>query len=270
MLRVATVTDFLGSARDWHTRHCEPIVQALYENDGARARAALAGCRAALQAEGQLSPDARRSLDYILLDFELSIADAFGPPEQAGEHFRRTYAALAQLPPAGPESDAVQAKQLIDMLGTGARRGFVTASEAEMDRLLARIPLAYQTPNVWYYVTAWAFHHGNLKYLEQALERQTLETTGWLDDYYWLRTNLMYLLVDGRATPLDVEKTLRGYRHPLQLQDFRLLLLPRCAAAGLLDAGLYALLEQRERELAPLHGTYPARNPRTARTVKQG
>jgi hypothetical protein len=101
------------------------------------------------------------------------------------------------------------------------------------------------------------------------MERQTVETTGWLDDYYWLRTNLMYLLVDGRATRLDIEKTLRGFNHPLQLQDFRILLRDRCAADGLMDDELEQLLEQRERELSGLHGTYPSATRRVARINTQ-
>jgi hypothetical protein len=265
------VVTYLGldSLRQWHAERCEPIVAALFEKDRARAERLLAQNREQLAADTHWSPDERRCLDYVLLDYGLSIVDAFEPPNAIGAQFAATYVAITGLLPAGPQSDTVQARMLIDMIGAGTRRGYVTATQPEVDALLARIPEAYLTPNVWYYITAWAFHYGYLKYLEQAMERQTVETTGWLDSYYWLRTNLMYLLVDGRAARLDVEKVLRGYDHPLQLLDFRNVLLPRCEQAGLMDAGLYELLERREAELAALDGTYPRLTPRTERVVTQ-
>lgn len=266
-----SLVGYLGSdaLRLWHTQHCEPIVAALFERDRPRAERLLEQNRAQLAAEAQWSADERRCLDYLLLDYELSIADAFEPPDAIGPQFSATYVAITGLLPAGPQSNVVQARMLIDLIGAGTRRGYVTATQPEVDALLARIPEEYLTANVWYYITAWAFHYGYLSYLEQAMERQTVETTGWLDSYYWLRTNLMYLLLDGRAARLDVEKALTGYDHPLQLLDFRNVLLARCEAAGLMDDAMYELLARRETELAPLDATYPKLAPRTRRAVTQ-
>lgn len=266
---VAHVNSYLGSAFEWHEEHCQRIVDALFEGREERARQALAACWAALPQAGGISDDARRSLEYALLEYELSICNSFHDAAVVAEQFSRSYPAIANLPPVGPESDIVQAKTIVGLIGVGTRRGFIKASEAEVEGLLARIPEEFQTPNVWYYLAAWAFFNNNLKYLELAMERQTLETTGWLDDYYWMRTNLMYLLVDGRASRLDVEKTIKGYRHPLHIRDFHNLFRARCEAAGLMDADLYALLAERERELEQLDGTAPPATPKTARIVKQ-
>lgn len=265
---VASVYDFLGSALPWHERHCEPVVAALYGGDQPRARDAIDQAWAALRADSELSADERRALEYILLEFELSMANAFLDDAAMGAQFAVTLAAVSDLAPAGPLSDQVQAKVLLSMIGIGTRRGFVKATEQELDGLLARIPEEFQTPNIWYYVVAWAFFNDNLRYLELALERQTVETTGWNDDYYWLRTNLMYQLASGKATRLDVEKTLHSYRHPRHILDFRNLFLERCERAGLLDEALYSLLESREAELANLDGTYPERVPKVVRAVK--
>jgi hypothetical protein len=266
---VVHVNSYLGSAFEWHEAQCQPIVAALFAGDEAQARAALAVCWKQLPLADGLSADARRSLEYTLLEYELSIANRFHEDDAVGVQFRVTYPAIRDLPPAGPESDIVQAKTIVGLIGMGTRRGFIKASEAELDTLMSRIPEEFQTPNIWYYVVAWAFFNNSLKYLELAMERQTLETTGWLDDYYWMRTNLMYLLVSGRASRLDVEKTIKGYRHPLHISDFHSLFLARCEAAGLMDEELLALLEQREAELHALEGTTPPATPRTARVVKQ-
>lgn len=240
----------------------------MYAGEPSSARSAVDRAWETLRADAALSADEKRALEYILLEFETSMANAFGDDAALGAQFAISYPAIEALPPDGPLSDQVQAKVLLSLIGIGTRRGFVHATEEQLDGLLARIPEEFQTPNIWYYVVAWAFFHDNLKYLELALERQTVETTGWNDDYYWLRTNLMYQLVSGKASRLDLEKTLRSYRHPRHILDFRNLFLARCEAAGLMDSGLYALLTEREAELGELAGTRPGRVPTTARVVK--
>jgi hypothetical protein len=141
-------------------------------------------------------------------------------------------------------------------------------SESEVDELVAAIPEDRIPSNLWYYLIAWAYLNDNLKYLELALAELTVGATGWVDDYYWLRTNLMYQLVAGKATQLDVEKTIRGYQHPHHIADFRNLFLKRCETAGLMNQSLYALLEQREMELEAFRGSVPQSKARTGRVVR--
>jgi hypothetical protein len=265
------VIDFLGPVAPWYRQHCHDINHNFYAEDEAAARASLAKAWDALLADDSLDDDSRRALEYVLLHYDYSLVDHFFESDAAsGEQFTKTYAAIAERPPLGPVSDVSQATYQVIMLGSGTRRGFIRLTEPEVDALWSRIPEPAQTPNLWYYIVAWAFFNNNLKYLELALAFQTVQTTGWNDDYFWLRTNLMYLLVDGRAERLDVEKTLKGYKHPRDLVDFRNLFLKRCEDAGLMDAGLYVLMQQRETDLAPLLGTIPNRNPTTTRVVKQG
>src|SRR5690606_16029537 len=97
------------------------------------ARAALADCWAALRAENSLSADVRRSLDYVLLEYELSIVSAFQPPEAVRAQFAVTYRAISELAPAGPESGIVQTKILISLVGMGARREFIHLDASGMD-----------------------------------------------------------------------------------------------------------------------------------------
>jgi hypothetical protein len=265
---VATVNDYLGSAKPWHDQHCREMIDGMFVEDEPRCRAGLEQAWAALRGDPDLTADERRALEYVLHNFEFQIVNRFYEDEEQGVQFAQSYPAIAGLPPAGPLSDSVQAKVQLGMLGAGVRRGFINMTEAEVDALMARIPDEHKTPNIWYYVVVWAFLADNLKYLELALEYQTVETTGWQDDYYWQRTNLMYQIVSGKVTKLDIEKTLRGYRHPHNIEDFRTIFLPRLEALGLMDDGLRALHRQRVAELEALRGERPHGNPKTVHLVK--
>jgi hypothetical protein len=262
------VNDYLGSARDWHNLHCQELIDAMFIEDEQRCYIELEKVRQELAAAPELTADERRALEYVLLQFEYQIVNRFYEDEEQSRQFAITYPAMTGLPPVGPLSDGVKAKVLIGMLGVGVRRGFISMSEPEVDSLMERIPEEYKTPNIWYYVVVWAFITSNLKYLELAMERQTVETTGWIDDYYWQRTNLMYQLVSKRATKLDIEKTLKGYRHPHHIEDFRTIFLPRCEAMGLMDDELRELHRRRVEELEALRGKRPEGNPTTVHLVK--
>jgi hypothetical protein len=262
------VNDFLGTAMPWHEEHCQGVLDAFFAQDEARFHIEIAGVWSRLRSDPDLSPDEVRALEYLLLQYEyLIINRCYGDLEQA-EQFAITYPRLTELEPLGPLSDSVQAFILISMLGLGVRRGFISMSEAEVDSLVARVPEEHKTPNFWFYVVVWAFLASNLKYLEEAFARQTVETTGWMDDYYWQRTNLMYLLVSKRATKLDVRKTLLGYEYPHQIADFANLFMPRCIAMGLMDDELRELHRRRVEELKALHGQQPHSKPRTTRIAR--
>jgi hypothetical protein len=262
---VATINAHLAQARPWYEEHCFPIVDELYRDDEAAAKAALGQARLALVQEASLTPDEKRALEYELLLFDFFIHNSFHGDDEQAQQFEATYTGLLSHPPAGPLSESVQAVDLLSMLGMGARRGFIKMDEAGVDELVARVPPDHLTSNIWYYIAAWAYNELNLKYLELAYQRQMTETTGWVDDYYWMRTNLMYLLVAGRATRLDVEKTLLGYDHPRHIQDFERLFLGRCEEAGLMDDELRELHRRRVEELTPLQGTVPGMTPKTKR-----
>lgn len=263
--------DFLGPYAPWYWEHCRPLNAAVYREDEAESRRLLAAAWDVLRSDSAIDPDGRRTLEYVLINYEYSLVDHFFVSNEAsGKQHAATWAELLALPPAGPQSDIAQAACFVILLGSGTRRGFISLDEPEVDALWARILEEAQTPNLWYYIVAWAYWHRNLKYLELALAHQTVTTTGWQDDYFWLRTNLMYLLVDGRAARLDIEKTIKGYTHPRDITDFRNLFLARCEEAGIMDAELHALLAQREAELSELLGTLPEPTPKIARVVKPG
>jgi hypothetical protein len=251
----------------WYSEHLNPVHDVLYAGDLARGQAILDTARRAL-AESGLSPDERLTLDYEIAVTEMTALNRLGPPEEFPTVFGRTREFIQAHPPVGPLSDQAQALHLLRLLGAGYRRGFFSLEEDEVDALLARLSPEAYTNNLWYYLTAWAFHTGKLRFLEQAFGEQVVQTTGYLDDYFWLRTNLMYLLTAGRATKNDVLETIHRYPHPMYLSDFPNIFFPRLEQLGLLDAEVEGALEQRREELHDLDGQPPPQEPRTRRLLR--
>jgi hypothetical protein len=268
---MASVVDFLGPYAYWYRANCHDLNALSYSGTKEEVLGLLDVLWQRLRADVSIDADGQTSLTYCLSYYEYVIEDRFFTSDAvSGAKHAQVWAKLQELVPVGPQSTIVQAAYLVIMLGSGTRRGFVKLDEAAVDALWSRIPEEVQTSNLWYYLVAWAYFNNNVKYLEMALAHQTIQTTGWHDDYFWLRTNLMYLLVEGRAAPLDVAKTLRAYTHPNDFADFRNLFLARCEAAGIMTDELYALAAQREAELAGLEKTVPTGTPKIARVVKQG
>lgn len=266
---VATINSYMGHLSEWYDTHIMPAVEEIYREDEAACRARIAQAWEQLRNDPALSDEERQAMEYELIFFDHLIVNRMQGDAAQAAQFKITYPALRDLAPIGPLAAACRAACLICMLGLGVRRGFITMSEAEVDELVAAIPEDRMPSNLWYYLIAWAYLNDNLKYLEQALADLTVGATGWVDDYYWLRTNLMYQLVTRKASRLDVEKTISGYQHPHHIADFRNLFLKRCEAAGLMDAELHALLEQKEQELEALRGTVPASKPKTGGIVRR-
>lgn len=265
------VNDYLGVVKPWFAEHCFPIIDALYAENPQLAQACLdAAWQAHSAAAGDPRPpldeDGLRALEYVLCQFDFEIANQFNAPAVGLIH-EAVVKRLRGLEPRGPLSDRTQAFVLLSMIGMGTRRKFILASAEEVDALLERIPDHARTPNMYYYLVAWAFFNNSLRHLELAYADQMTRTTGWQDDYYWLRTNLMYLLVAGRASRDDVRETILRYGHPRQIVDFRNLFLERVKRAGLWDQHLAGLLEQREAELEALRGSLPQSIPRTRRVL---
>jgi hypothetical protein len=265
------VNDYLGRAKAWFERHGFPIIDALYAEDLAATQSRLDSAWQALAAEppaGEtaMDADAQRALEYALLQFDFEVANQFDAPAVGLVH-QAVVKRLRATAPCGPLSDQVQAFVLLSMIGMGTRRRFIAAEAGEIDALLERIPDEIRTPNLYYYLVAWAFSHNSLRHLELAFTEQMTRTTGWQDDYYWQRTNLMYLLAAGRATLNDVRETIQRYAHPRQIVDFRNIFLARAEQAGLWNAELAALLAHREAELEARRGTLPETQPRTRRVL---
>ena len=259
----------MGHLRPWYEAHVHPAMNELYHEDEAAARTKLAQAWDELRADEALSAEECRAMEYELLLFEHLIVNRFHDDATQAAQFAITYPAIHELEPNGPLAARFRAACLLCMLGLGVRRGFVSMTEAEVDELVAQVSEDYMASNIWYYVIVWAYLNNNIKYLELALAEQTVNATGWVDEYYWQRTNLMYQLVAGKASRLDVEKTISGYAHPHHIKDFRSLFLKRAEAAGLMDDELYALLDRREAELEEVRGTVPGMQPKTRRVVRQ-
>jgi hypothetical protein len=262
-----TLHAHLRHLEPWYTEHVSPVHDALYAGEMDRGRCILNEAREALRAS-DLTADEKLTLEYEIAVHEMTAVNRLGTPEEYQTMFGQTRDFLQSHPPAGPLSDQAQALHLLRLLGAGYRRGYFSLEEDQVDALLARLSPEAFNNNLWYYLTAWAFHTGKLRFLEWAYGEQMVQTTGYLDDYFWLRTNLMYLLTAGRATKTDVLETIHRYPHPLYLSDFPNIFFPRLQQVGLLDAEVEGALEQRREELKELDGQPPAQEPRTRRLLR--
>ena len=251
----------------WYSQHLNPVHDALYAGDLAQGMAILDAAREAL-GTSELSADERLTLEYEIAVHEMTAMNRLGDTDEYKTVFDKTRQFLQSHPAVGPLSDQAQALHLLRLLGAGYRRGFFNLEEDEVDALLARLSPEAFNNNLWYYLTAWAFHTGKLRFLEWAYGEQMVQTTGYLDDYFWLRTNLMYLITAGRATKNDVLETIQRYPHPMYLSDFPNIFFPRLEQAGLLDAEVEGALEKRRIELQGLDGQPPTLEPRTRRLLR--
>jgi hypothetical protein len=261
-----TLHEHLQHLQPWYDAHIAPVHGAIYSRNWDEVQAVLDESRAQLVAS-DFNEDERLALEYEIAMHRLTAMNRLCSEEVYCDCFIQTVDLIRQEP-AGPISLQAQAVHQIQLLGAGYRRGLFDLAPAQVDELLRRISPESMTNHVWYYLTAWAFHSGNLKYLERAFGEQMVLTTGYLDDYFWLRTNLMYLIADGRVAKNDVLETIQRYPHPMYLTDFELMFFPRLRPLGLVDEEVLGALANREAALRHLDGSTPQTAPRTRRFMR--
>lgn len=254
---------------DWYDEHVAALHDPFYTGNLPEVERILAAARATLE-QSSFNAEERQVLEMELLLHEMTVSNRLRSPEEYRECFRRTAQQIQATETLGPLAAQARAVHMLHLLGAGYRRGLFKLERSEVDELLAQIAPDCLTNHVWYYLCAWAFQTGQLDLLEQAFGEQLSATTGFLDDYFWLRTNLMYLLTAGRATREDVLTTIRLYPHPTYLSDFNNLFFPRLEKLGMLDGEIEAALDQRSAELQSLVGTAPQATARTRRILGRG
>ncbi|MEZ5339321.1 MAG: hypothetical protein R3F46_13810 [bacterium] len=134
----------------------------------------------------------------------------------------------------------------------------------EVAVLLSCIPPPLRPSLLWYHIGTIGYVTEHLPFVELAYQEQLVNATGWLDDRYWLRTNMMYLILTGRVQKRDVLETIRRYEHFQHIGDMKFLFFPKLEKLGLVDDEVLAAYEVRWQELQMLRRELPRLTVRTS------
>lgn len=133
----------------------------------------------------------------------------------------------------------------------------------EVQQLLDSIPVSLRPSLLWYYLGTIGYVTEHLPFVELAYQEQLVHATGWLDDRYWLRTNMMYLILTGRVQKRDILETIRRYEHFQHIGDMKWLFMPKLEQLGILDEEIIAAYRQRHAALNLEKRTLPRSSERT-------
>jgi hypothetical protein len=235
----------LGS---WCDQWCNPIVFALYREDAAECESKLGEARAALDTSG-LSPDDRLALRLQLayLEFQIKCNLSLDPQPNA-EAWREMLWRL-QVEPVGEMSALLKACLLLVVRVLGDTRGHSPFAENELDALFAQITARDLDAELWYYIAYWAVEHRNRNYITLAYGEMLTEPSGYLRHDTWLRVNLIYLLLEGRAQERDILETIKVFTHYNQLRRFDEAIWPLVQEKGLDTPGVIRAVEQKRAAL---------------------
>lgn len=234
--------------------YCNPVVGALYKQDAAACSTALAVAEASVDSGAEA--DERQARQYVLTQLRFQAASNLLDVEHRREALSTALIELAQ-PPAGPVSDLIQACCELIVRCIGDTREHLMLTAGEIDSLIARIPEADRDAEIWYYVSSWALEHDNPQYIRAAYETLVSRDSGYLTHDVWLRVNLAYLLLEGRAQERDVIETFKIYRHPNQMARFLEFYWPRIMATGLDTPEVRAALAAKQQELSASGASWP-------------
>jgi hypothetical protein len=252
----------LGTARDWYFAHMSGVEPLRLQGREDEAFATIEQCRRQLEGS-PLSADERTAIRYELLMDDYLVINYIRPEELQADAIRECFGKISALPPVGPLSDRTQAFQQLSLVGMGTRRRALNPGEADVDALLERVPEECRTNVLWYYISSWAFLNRRIKYLELAYVEQLTRPSGVSDAFYWLRTNLMYLLLSGRATRRDVLETIRSYDREIDMVDFDNFFRRPLQEIGMYDREVEEAIEKRRRELQEALSETPKQEART-------
>lgn len=231
---------------EWCNDWCNPVVFALYREDAEECAARLRDARTAL-AGSRMSRDDSLALELQLYFLEFQVACNLTADAASKQRAWKDMLQHLQGETAGEVSALFQACLLLIVSVLGDVRGHMALSETELDEVFARIPAADLDAELWYYVALWAVEHCNRRYITLAYGEMLTEPRGYLRHDIWLRVNLIYLLLEGRAQERDIIETLKVFTHYNQLRRFDEFIWPLILESGMdTPAILQAIAGKRE------------------------
>ncbi|MCC7477827.1 hypothetical protein IT575_05155 [bacterium] len=208
----------------------------------------LERCLAQLQAEGQ--DELWEAVYYRSCFIRYNIWARCVPSEDQAQQQQIIQRALHDLQrPAQSETGrigAAYARLAILLVGYGNLAE--KPQPAELLDLINSLPPEYQDHQIWHPLSVLAFDHNIPELLDLAFEQETISPHSKFPQAAWQRINLMYQIMNGKATRKDVEETLKIYHLPSQFNELRRRMWPRLQDMGLIDRELERLLSTRELE----------------------
>jgi hypothetical protein len=197
-----------------------------------------------------ISADEALGLTLELSEWDYVIHRHFQLPDvaSAGLRFEEMAQRLA-VEPLGEFSAIVLNYKQIVLRSYAYYRLMYAINIAEVQQLLDSIPAALRPSLLWYYLGTIGYVAEHLPFVELAYQEQLVHATGWLDDRYWLRTNMMYLILTGRVQKRDILETIRRYEHFQHIGDMKWLFMPKLEQLGILDEEIMVVYRQRWAEL---------------------
>jgi hypothetical protein len=186
---------------------------------------------------GLASPEETEALRLQIAYYRYQYCGMFEPPGAHRAAWRRMQRILVE--PAHTElAERLRQRLYLKLLCKGDLLEYCDLGETDLARRMDGIAEADRNPELWFCVSAWAFKHEIAMYVEQAYSSLLVHPRSYLATPSWLRVNLMLLLLEQRASELDVLSYVEAIRIRALLDEFHSLLLPRIKSAGLLSERL--------------------------------
>jgi len=186
---------------------------------------------------GLASTEEAEALRLQIAYYRYQYCGIFEPPGAHRAAWRRAQRILAE-PAHSVLAERLRQRLYLKLLCKGDLLEYCSLGEADLARQVDEVSESDRNPEFWFCVSAWAFKHGIGLYVEQAYSSLLVHPGGYLATPSWLRVNLMLLLLEQRATELDVLSYVDSIRIQALLDEFHSLLLPRVKSAGLLSENL--------------------------------
>jgi len=253
------------SLHDWARGFQRPVVDAVQTGRLAEARSLHSRAIRSIDSV-QLGEEEREAAGFLLelLDYNIRFMEV-----QSSWTVESYKAALFRLsrPAHTPAGREARLAALIKLRTIADKDQFEPLTRQQIEAYIAEAGGHPRDPQIWHDLAGWAYDHQDLAILEKAFAAHSTSPSPIMGFAKWQRINLMYQLLAGKAQRRDVEETIRTLSILPQLIDFMKNLWPPCVAAGLVDAELESLLEQRR---SYIEATKPPPTPlartRTLRT----
>ncbi len=253
--------------RTWRSQWLLPITHALYEQDYDQAQHLLQLAEEALPLS-DLPADVREALGYYL-KFSVYHLDWQRDPALWNAQSYAESMRFFEAPAKTAFGDRERLLRWITIRCVADQDKFDPLTRQEITGLLERMRDDPELNYVMHYIATWAFIQRDVELMELAFTEHLINPSSMLGGAKWQRINLMYQLLQNKATRRDVEETLSTIKIRPQLLEFTDLLWPVCAAQGLIDAELERQLAD-VRQAVELDGAVPEPEPRSKsfRSVK--